>query len=306
MNRYHHTHTHTHTHGKDGIKFFTGELEGHARVTRLETAKNSVDARCMRSHTSACRRAPARPCRCPTTHVPLARRSHTHTQCPPMSMPHHPRASRRAPPPVSHTQCLPHGDPQPHVLLAARPRPSHIRSAYPPRSTTASRHTPPPEQNPRHSRPCAPTHTAERRQHRAHRHEWHDTARQKREHRTRWYRKEARVARHRTAKTRASHALVSKGSTSGTTPHGKNESIARAGIKSKPNTRHHQIRLWLHVRPAQRTGCARRRHRRRRVRSRGLFGRKVGGGDVAWSVRDGVTLLGPLRTVYRSRRYGVT
>ena len=206
MNRYHHTHTHTHTHGKDGIKFFTGELEGHARVTRLETAKNSVDARCMRSHTSACRRAPARPCRCPTTHVPLARRSHTHTQCPPMSMPHHPRASRRAPPPVSHTQCLPHGDPQPHVLLAARPRPSHIRSAYPPRSTTASRHTPPPEQNPRHSRPCAPARAAERRQHRAHRHEWHDTARQKREHRTRWYRKEARVARHRTAKTRASHA----------------------------------------------------------------------------------------------------
>ena len=119
-------------------------------------------------------------------------------------------ACRRAPPPASHTQCLPHGDPQPHVLLAARPRPSHIRSAYPPRSTTASRHTPPPEQNPRHSRPCAPTHTAERRQHRAHRHEWHDTARQKREHRTRWYRKEARVARHRTAKTRASHALVSK------------------------------------------------------------------------------------------------
>ena len=123
--------------------------------------------------------------RCPTTHVPLARRSHTHTQCPPMSMPHHPRASRRAPPPVSHTQCLPHGDPQPHVLLAARPRPSHIRSAYPPRSTTASRHTPPPEQNPRHSRPCAPARAAERRQHRAHRHEWHDdTARQKREHRT--------------------------------------------------------------------------------------------------------------------------
>ena len=69
---------------------------------------------------------------------------------------------------------------------------------------------PPPEQNPRHSRPCAPTHTAERRQHRAHRHEWHDTARQKQEHRTRWYRKEAGVARHRTAKTRASHALVSK------------------------------------------------------------------------------------------------
>ena len=94
--------------------------------------------------------------------------------------------------------------------------------------------------------------------------------------------------------------------TSGTTPHGKNESIARAGIKSKPNTRHHQIRLWLHVRPAQRTGCATRRHGPRRVRSRGLFGRKVGGGDVAWSVRDGVTLLGPLRTVYRSRRYGVT
>ena len=27
---------------------------------------------------------------------------------------------------------------------------------------------------------------------------------------------------------------------------------------------------------------------------------------MAWSVRDGVTLLGPLRTVYRSRRYGVT
>ena len=77
--------------------------------------------------------------------------------------------------------------------------------------------------------------------------------------------------------------------TSGTTPHGKNESIARAGIKSKPNTRHHQIRLWLHVRPVQRTGCATRRHGPRRVRSRGLFGRKVGGGDVAWSVRDGVT-----------------
>ena len=124
VNRYHHTHTHTHTHGKDGIKFFTGELEGHARVTRLETAKNSVDARCMRSHTSACRRAPARPCRCPTTHVPLARRSHTHTQCPPMSMPHHPRASRRAPPPVSHTQCLPapiHNCFSPHAPARAKP-----------------------------------------------------------------------------------------------------------------------------------------------------------------------------------------
>ena len=46
-------------------------------------------------------------------------------------------------------------------------------------------------------------------------------------------RTQARVARHRTAKTRASHALVSKVSRSGTTPHGKNESIARAGIKRK-------------------------------------------------------------------------
>ena len=35
------------------------------------------------------------------------------------------------------------------------------------------------------------------------------------------------------SRTTASHALVSKGSTSGTTPHGKNESIARAGIESK-------------------------------------------------------------------------
>ena len=41
------------------------------------------------------------------------------------------------------------------------------------------------------------------------------------------------MARHRTAKTRASHALVSKVSRSGTTPHGKNESIASAGIESK-------------------------------------------------------------------------
>ena len=31
-------------------------------VSRLETAKNSVDARCMRSHTPACRRAPACVC----------------------------------------------------------------------------------------------------------------------------------------------------------------------------------------------------------------------------------------------------
>jgi hypothetical protein len=194
--------------------------------------------------------------------------------------------------------------PTTHLLLARRAHKQCLLTATP--NNMCFSPAPPPEQNPRHSRPSAPARVAERRQHRAHRHEWHDTARQKREHRTRWYRKQARVARHRTAKTRASHALVSKGSTSGTTPHGKNESIARAGIKSKPNTRHHQIRLWLHVRPAQRTGCATRRHRPRRVRSRGLLGRKVGEGDVAWSVRDGVTLLGPLRTVYRSRRYGVT
>ena len=56
-----------------------------------------------------------------------------------------------------------HGDPQQHVLLAR----AHARA------------------NPRHRRPCAPARAAERRQHRAHRHEWHDdTARQKREHRT--------------------------------------------------------------------------------------------------------------------------
>ena len=86
-----------------------------------------------------------------------------------------------------------------------------------------------------------------------------------------------------------------------------------SAIKSEPNTRRrirprtvHALPGAFHVRPGQRTGFARRRHRPRRIRSRGLLGRKVGGGDVAWSVRDGVTLLGPLRTVYRSRRYGVT
>ena len=78
---------------------------------------------------------------------------------------------------------------------------SHVRPTTPTPTATCPPHTPclltvtpnnmylspapPPQQNPHHSRPCAPTHTAERRQHRAHRHEWHDdTARQKREHRT--------------------------------------------------------------------------------------------------------------------------
>ena len=42
---------------------------------------------------------------------------------PPMSMPHHPCASRRAPPPASHTQCLPTAIPS-HMYVPPRPSPS--------------------------------------------------------------------------------------------------------------------------------------------------------------------------------------
>ena len=116
--------------------------------------------------------------------------------CAPARLTHAVPAHVDAPPPMcfsprapAHTQCL----------LTATPNNMYLSPA------------PTPEQNPRHSRPCAPARAAERRQHRAHtgtsgttphgknesiaragiesKQEWHDTARQKREHRTRWYRK---------------------------------------------------------------------------------------------------------------------
>ena len=173
----------------------------------------------------ACRRAPARPCRCPTTHVLLARRAHTHTQCLPMSMPHHPCASR---PPHTHSACPPPIPNNTHVLLAMRP--AHV---FLPAAETLPAHGDPQQHVPLARAPArANRRPAWQARRIVHRHEWHDTARQKREHRTRWYRKEARVARHRTAKTRASHALASKVSpTHATTRYGFGSTSARRNAR---------------------------------------------------------------------------
>ena len=120
-------------------------------------------------------------------------------------------ACRRAPPPASHTQCLPTAIPS-HMCLSPAARTHTVPAHGDPQPHMCFSPAPPPEQNPRHSRPCAPARAAERRQHRAHtgtsgttphgknesiaragierKHEWHDTARQKREHRTRWHHKQ--------------------------------------------------------------------------------------------------------------------
>ena len=93
------------------------------------------------------------------------------------------------------------------------------------------------------------------------------------------------MARHRTAKTRVSHALVSKVSpTHATTRYGFGSTSARRNARGARDAGIGHAAFDREV----------------------LCRRKVGEGNVAWSVRDGVTLLGPLRTVYRSRRYGVT
>ena len=167
-----------------------------------------------------------------TLYAPACRRAPppaSHTQCLPMSMPHHPCACRRAPPPASHTQCLLMA--MPHHPCASRPprahahtqclpmsmphhpcasRPPHTHSACPPpipnnthvllAMRPAHVFLPAAETLPAHGDPQqhvplarAPAQANQRPAWQArrivHRQEWHDTARQKQEHRTRWYRK---------------------------------------------------------------------------------------------------------------------
>ena len=161
-----------------------------------------------------------------TLYAPACRRAPppaSHTQCLPMSMPHHPCASRRAPPPASHTQCLLMA--MPHHPCASRPprahahtqclpmsmphhpcasRPPHTHSACPPRSPIT----------PNCLSPCAPPMSSYPPQK-----HYLPTATPNNMYLSPAPPPEQTGARH--GKQDASYT-----GTSGTTPHGKNKSIA--------------------------------------------------------------------------------
>ena len=219
---------------------------------------------------------------------------------PPMSMPHHPCASR---PPLTHTRSArPCRCPTTHVLLAARPRPSHTHSAchtaipshmcFSPRAPARLTYAVPTRPDPQLLLATRP-----------------------RPSKTRVI--AGLVHRH----TQQRDGSIAHTGTSGTTPHGKNESIARAGIKRKHEW-HDTARQKQEHRTRQKGRSSREftlvlsgmiiqhtpppdtavelcmpcqalstsvRHNARGARDAAQVASKVGGGDVACSVQDGVT-----------------